>query len=268
MAYLKPFPPPPPTPPAAEAKETEEAKNAAAPVETDKAEKTEEPKADAKAEVTEESKPETDMNKETPVLPETKEGEAEAATAPQDTTSTAPAEAEQIPVPAVEPVPVVQSTTESVAEPISTVGEPKQADTEPVAVAAAVPLPADSTPVPASTLVEEITPTPVSVPVYFPPNPCVVFLTPSDPIFNSQGSVPGGGFVPSPKTLFCLSRSALQVAVAKYAMSLGGQAINVVGIERPGVLDPVSAIKTHVIAFFHFPGAFVLAFYYRGYSSC
>ncbi|KIJ38576.1 hypothetical protein M422DRAFT_33187 [Sphaerobolus stellatus SS14] len=63
----------------------------------------------------------------------------------------------------------------------------------------------------------------------FPSTPFVLFLTPSEPIANVGGQVYSA--VPAPQTLFSISRAAVQVAVAKYAVGLAGRGVGVVGLE-------------------------------------
>ena len=83
---------------------------------------------------------------------------------------------------------------------------------------------------------------PEPAPTFLPAQPFIVFLTPADPIQNVGGTVPTGSvFAPAPRTLFSLSRAPLQVAIAKYAVGLSGRGVGVVGVERHGQHDPVSA---------------------------
>ena len=149
-------------------------------------------------------------------------------------------------------------TTETAAAPVEKVGTKEASGQEPSVVAAttaesSVATPADNqeTAAPVARSKDEkpaeaeVTEPAVAeeLPSILPAQPFVIFLAPADPVQNVEGTVPtGSSFAPSPRTLFSLSRAALQVAIAKYAVGLGAKGVGIVGVERPGLDDPVSSI--------------------------
>lgn len=241
LPYLKPFPPPP---------EPKTADDVAT-----KPDASVEPKADV--EVTKPEPNVADTNKDTPAVPEANTEGAPTVPAVEPTVAEPTAEGTST-EPAVESTPAAEPTTEPSGTAAASSGalptevplkteENKQADpvqqSEPpnAAVPSDPPVPAAVEPELAPKESAEVPPA-APTPIAFPSAPYVVFLAPADPIVNNHGVVPvGSGFVPAPRTLFSVSRSALQVVIAKYGMSLGRQA-GVVGVERPGILDPVSFI--------------------------
>ncbi|GJJ08022.1 hypothetical protein Clacol_002229 [Clathrus columnatus] len=233
LPYLKPRPPP--------EVPVEEAKPAATNDEVKKEEPTKNEETEAKNEETRAEITAVDANKEisppgakveatptevTPALAATEEPPMEGTVEPS--------------APAVESTPL---TSEKIDE--STTLDAKATDAAPVpepSTSSDAAKPVEATEA-APMQAEEMTPAPTPKPVYFPPTPYIIFLTPADSIVNERGIIPmGSAFIATPRTLFSLSRSSLQVAIAQYGMSLGRQA-GVVGIERGGALDPYANIS-------------------------